>query len=80
MMMIHLKFFGPFTGDLPETLVLPAHSDLNQLIETLRCRPDFHDRVFLNHSSFLVNKGKALPDRVLNEGDEVLIMAVLGGG
>lgn len=62
-----------------ENIELPDNSTVSDLIDKIWGKVnDPIDRI--KSATFLVNKSRANKDTVLKDGDEVMILLVLGGG
>ncbi len=73
------SFFQPIAGTDQLSIDLPAGASLGDLLDSLSER--FHNSSFTNlRAMILVNGRNASPDTALQDGDDVLLLPVLGGG
>lgn len=85
-MKIKVKYLGLVAAILKsdkQTVNLPAGATLGQLLGYIQQKRGLDDATAANvfkASTFMVNKKNADRDTSLEDGDEVLIMRVLGGG
>jgi molybdopterin converting factor small subunit len=78
-MVIKIKYFGLITENLPSEANLLQGSSVSDLIDILsRQEPEFEN--IISRATILVNNSKADLKTTLNNNDEVMILAVLGGG
>lgn len=78
-MFIKIKYFGLITNKLDSQAVLPEDSNVADLLNHLFVQHP-NNKDMLNRATILVNKSKANLNTVLHDNDEVMILAVLGGG
>lgn len=82
-MEVKLKYFGVSTATLgrePQLVELPDNATIEHLLNAVCDKIKDPVDVLLKAAVFLVNNSKVNKDYVLNDGDEVLILYVLGGG
>lgn len=78
-MVIKIKYFGLITNELNSEAELPEGSNVKDLLNHLLVQyPNNKD--ILRKATILVNKSKTELNSTLNDNDEVMILAVLGGG
>ena len=78
-MVIKIKYFGLITNELNSEAELPEGSKVTDLLNHLLVQyPNNKD--ILRKATILVNKSKTELNLTLNDNDEVMILAVLGGG
>ena len=78
-MVIKIKYFGLITNKLESEAELPEGSNVIDLLNHLFVQHP-NNKDILSRSTILINKSKAELNSILNENDEVMILAVLGGG
>jgi molybdopterin converting factor small subunit len=82
-MLISVKFIGLaslFAGRNTQSLEVPAGSTIQHLLADIQGEKSSSSEALLRKATFLVNQVHADENTTLNDGDEVIIMAVLGGG
>jgi len=79
MMKIKMKYFGLITNDLGSEAELPEGSSVSDLLNLI-VKQDPNYKEILTRATILVNNSKADIDTVLKHNDEVMVLAVLGGG
>ncbi|MGD9568806.1 MAG: MoaD/ThiS family protein [Sedimentibacter sp.] len=82
-MIVKLKYFGLSTVMLnhePQQVELPENATIEYLLNAVHDKDQDSVYVLLKAAVFLVNNSKVNKDYVLNDGDEILILNVLGGG
>ena len=74
------SFFRPIAGTDQLSIDLPDGATLARLMTCLTER--FNAPIFSSNEGtiMMVNRKNAFPDTVLKEGDDVLLLPVLGGG
>lgn len=80
-MIVKLKYIGLVTEKLPTILSLDEGTDLAGLIQVMKDEYGEHRiDTIVKKSTFLVGKSKLDDKSLLMDGDEVMILSVLGGG
>lgn len=80
-MRIKMKYLGLITENLPAIIEVDDGTDLAGLIQAMK--DQYVEEVveaMVEKSTFLVNNKKLDENSLLNDGDEVLVLSVLGGG
>lgn len=80
-MIIKMKYLGLITDNLPASIELEDGADLGELIQAMRdlCGVERIDTI-VKKSTFLLNNKKIDENSLLNDGDKVMVLTVLGGG
>lgn len=82
-MIIHFSYFGvpiPSLTHEKKELELPNSITIEELMNIIGEKLDESEEGLLTKATFLVNKMGAKRDRVLHDGDDVIIMFPIGGG
>ncbi|NLJ58319.1 MAG: MoaD/ThiS family protein [Tissierellia bacterium] len=79
-MEVKLKFLGRLGNEKPYSIELEEGTDLKGLLKIMEDKYSFGIMTTIRESVFLVNKSKIELNTVLKDGDEVMILSVLGGG
>ncbi|MGD9567868.1 MAG: MoaD/ThiS family protein [Sedimentibacter sp.] len=77
-MKIKIKYYG-INSNLPLNIELPEDSTVEDALYGIIDKTNDSLETIVS-SVFLVNKSRAKKDTVLNDGDELLILYMLGGG
>ncbi len=73
------SFFRPIAGTDQLSIELPEGATLTELLDSLSekfASPSFRT----DAAMIMVNRKNAFPETILKEGDDVLLLPVLGGG
>ena len=79
-MEVKLKFLGRLGNEKPYSIELEEGTYLKGLLKIMEDKYSFGIMTTIRESVFLVNKSKIELNTVLKDGDEVMILSVLGGG
>jgi len=75
---IKLKYFGVATSNYPSNIELPEDSTIEYLLHEIKDKINDPIDTLLKSAVILINKSKADKNTILCDGDEVLILYVLG--
>lgn len=80
-MIVKLKYLGLVVDNLPTSMELEDGASLAELIKKMKIQSgeETIDAIF-KKSTLLVNKSKIDENTILKDGDEVMVLSVLGGG
>lgn len=78
-MVIKIKYFGLITDNLITEANVPEGWDISELLKYIISQEPKLKNI-LTRATILLNKSKADMQTVLKDEDEVMILAVLGGG
>lgn len=80
-MIVKLKYLGLVVDNLPRSMELEDGASLAELIKEMKIQSgeETIDAIF-KKSTLLVNKSKIDENTILKDGDEVMVLSVLGGG
>lgn len=79
-MIIKIKSLGLLCDKLPHSIEIPVGGNLKTFKDILMEMTDHQTSSKLDNAVYIVNKVKADNETALKDGDEVMILTVLGGG